>query len=117
MLSRKPSACLGRGERRFAYGVTDYSGAPPGLVRESFARAEEVAPAARKLLGCYLWDYGANQPLPLDRLAYQCETGLDWLKQSRLDGIIFLASCICDLRLEAVEWTRNWISQLSRAPA
>jgi hypothetical protein len=71
-----------------------------------------VAPAARKLLGCYLWDYGANQPLPLDRLAYQCETGLDWLKQSRLDGIIFLASCICDLGLEAVEWTRQWIAQV-----
>jgi len=26
--------------------------------------------------------------------------------------MIFLASCICDLDLEAVEWTRAWIDQV-----
>jgi hypothetical protein len=41
----------------------------------------------------------------------QCRIGLDWLRQGRIEGIIFLASCICDLGLEAVEWTREWIGK------
>ena len=28
------------------------------------------------------------------------------------EGMIFLASCICDLKLEAVEWTRQWIQKV-----
>ena len=42
----------------------------------------------------------------------QCELGLEWLKQGRIDGMIFLASCICDLDLETVEWTRKWIQKV-----
>jgi hypothetical protein len=26
--------------------------------------------------------------------------------------MIFLASCLCDLELEAVEWTRDWIAKV-----
>ena len=35
-----------------------------------------------------------------------------WLRQGRIEGMIFLASCICDLELEAVEWTRRWIAEV-----
>jgi len=83
---------------------------------ENFARAEALASAARKVLGCYMWDYGANQPLPLERMAYQCETGLQWLKEGRIQGMILLASCVCDLGLEAVEWTREWIRRVGDQP-
>jgi len=30
--------------------------------------------------------------------------------------MIFLASCICDLDLEAVEWTRDWIAARGPQP-
>ena len=33
-------------------------------------------------------------------------------RQGRIDGMIFLASCLCDLGLEAVEWTRAWIADV-----
>jgi hypothetical protein len=42
----------------------------------------------------------------------QCLLGLEWLRKGRIEGMIFLASCICDLNLEAVEWTRNWIREV-----
>ena len=29
-----------------------------------------------------------------------------------IDGVIFLASCICDLELQTVEWTRQWIAEV-----
>ena len=75
-------------------------------------RLEEVAPRCGRVLGCYLWDYGAKKPMPLELLWHQCEVGLRWLRQGRIEGMIFLASCLCDLELEAVEWTRNWIAQV-----
>jgi len=79
---------------------------------ENFARVEALAPHLRKVLGCYMWDYGEGRPMPLRRMAYQCETGLAWLREGRIDGMIFLASCICDMNLEAVEWTRQWIARV-----
>jgi hypothetical protein len=75
----------------------------------NLSRVEELAPEAGRLLGCYLWDYGRKQPMPLRLLERECEQGLAWLRSGRIEGLIFLASCICDLGLEAVEWARQWI--------
>jgi hypothetical protein len=81
-------------------------------LKGNLERLETVAPRCGRVLGCYLWDYGRKQPMPLDLIRHQCESGLHWLQQGRIDGMIFLASCLCDLELEAVEWTRNWIAQV-----
>ncbi len=78
-------------------------------LEKNFRKVEELAPSCRKILGCYMYDYGNHKPMPVDLMKYQCELGLDWLRNGRIDGMIFLASCICDLELEAVEWTRQWI--------
>lgn len=77
---------------------------------DSFARFGEIVGRKRKVLGLYMWDYGAHQPIPVDAMKQQCETGLCWLREGRIDGMIFLASCICDLGLDAVEWSRKWIA-------
>jgi hypothetical protein len=78
----------------------------------SLERLQQVAPKCGKVLGCYLWDYGKKKPMPLSLMQHQCEVGLRWLKEGQIEGIIFLASCLCDLELEAVEWTRHWITQV-----
>lgn len=79
-------------------------------LEENFARLEALTPAGcRKMLGLYMWDYGSHAPLPLDLMQHQCALAGRWLAEGRVDGLIFLASCICDLELEAVEWTREWI--------
>ena len=81
-------------------------------LEEGFGRAEQAAPKARKVLGCYMWDYGGQKPMPMPLMQEQCQLGLEWLRKGRIAGMIFLASCICDLNLEAVEWTRNWIREV-----
>ena len=77
----------------------------------SFDRLEKLAPKHGKLLGCYLWDFGTAKPMPLDLMKKQCELGRKWLEQGRIEGMIFLASNVCDLELETVEWTRKWIQR------
>ena len=81
-------------------------------LEHDFEVVEALAPSCGKVLGCYMWDYGIKQPMPVERMKEQCEIGLRWLTEGRIEGMVFLASCICDLDLEAVEWTRRWIAEV-----
>jgi hypothetical protein len=81
----------------------------------NFEKTEKLAPAAKKVLGCYMWDYGTSNPMPVEAMRHQCEVGHRWLTQGRIDGMIFLASCICDIGIETVEWTRKWIQRVGDA--
>jgi hypothetical protein len=85
-------------------------------LERNFEAVEKLGPRAGKLLGCYMWDYGQNQPMPVARMQQQCALGLRWLREGRIEGMIFLATCICDLELEAVEWTRRWIEEVGEQP-
>jgi hypothetical protein len=78
----------------------------------NFEKCENLTPKSKKMLGLYLWDYGAKQPMPLDRMKMQAEKGLAWLREGRVQALIFLASCICDLELDTVEWSRAWIREV-----
>lgn len=81
-------------------------------LEEGFSKCEQAAPRARKVLGCYMWDYGDQKPLPVSLMQKQCNLGLEWLRKGRIEGMIFLASCICDMNLETVDWARNWIREV-----
>ncbi len=80
-----------------------------GKLEANFARCEQLTPGKRRVLGCYMWDYGEGKPMPTELMEYQCRLGRKMLEDGRIEGMIFLASCICDMDLEAVEWTRRWI--------
>ncbi|MBM3264340.1 MAG: hypothetical protein FJY97_13065 [candidate division Zixibacteria bacterium] len=98
--------------------ITYWTWQAPDLWRleQDFARLEELTPGKRKILGCYMWDYGNSRPIGTGVMRHQCELALHWLKGGRIEGIIFLASCICDLDIEAVEWTRDWIAKVGDRP-
>jgi hypothetical protein len=81
-------------------------------LEQNLSRLEDHMPHSRKVLGCYMWDYGENRPMPLDLMQHQCNLGLKWLREGRIEGMVFVASCICDMGLEAVEWTRKWIQEV-----
>ena len=81
-------------------------------LERNFACLEKMAPTKRKMLGLYMWDFGVGAPVPVDVMEHQCRTGLQWLKEGRIDGLIFLASGLADLDLETVEWSRNWIAEV-----
>ncbi|MFO0889400.1 MAG: hypothetical protein U0790_09705 [Isosphaeraceae bacterium] len=72
-------------------------------------RLERIVRPRPILLGCYLYDYGAGRPMSVERMKRQCELGLKWLQEGRIEGMIFLASNVCDLGLPSVQWTRDWI--------
>jgi hypothetical protein len=81
-------------------------------LEENLARYREIMPESRTLLGLYMWDFGTHRPMPLDAMRHQCEVGLRWLREGQVEGLIFLATNLCDLELEAVEWVRGWVQSL-----
>ena len=79
----------------------------------NFEKICQLFPRARKVLGCYMWDYlGEKRPIPIPLMQLQCELGLKWLKAGRIEGISFIASPMCDMDVEAVEWTRHWVQRV-----
>jgi hypothetical protein len=80
-------------------------------LEDNFARYEKLAPGKRTLLGIYMWDFGKEKPMPLEMMEKQCRLALQWLRAGRIEGMIFVGTNICDLDLEAVNWTRRWIAE------
>lgn len=85
-------------------------------LENNFEKLEKLIAPKPVILGCYMYDYGGTRPISAEQMKYQCELGLQWLKDGRIDGIIFLASNICDQELDAVEWTRKWIESVGNDP-
>jgi hypothetical protein len=94
--------------------VTLWTGRPEDLAQldANLARVEKLAPRQQKMLGCYVVDYSTKQGTPLQAMKFQCETGLRWLRQGRIQGIIFLGNTTMDLGFESVDWTREWIRNI-----
>jgi hypothetical protein len=67
------------------------------------SRLEAAVKRPRIVLGCDFWDFVNRAPVPVALMEYQCNLGLEWLQQGRIDGMI-------------VEWTREWIAAVGDSP-
>lgn len=76
----------------------------------NFAAYRKLAPARRTLLGIYMWDFGDKKPIPIPLMEHQCRLGLQWLQRGEIEGLIFHCTPLCDMKLEAVEWSKDWIA-------
>jgi hypothetical protein len=85
-------------------------------LEKNFALYRKLVPGKRTLLGIYMWDFGHSQPLPMELMQMQCETALKWLKEGNIEGMIFLASNICDMPIDAVKWSKKWIAEHGDEP-
>jgi hypothetical protein len=77
-------------------------------------KLEKIRPRTRKGLGCYMWDFLNHRPVSVRQMELQCKAGLEWLTKGRVSHMIFLASSMCDVGLEVVDWTRQWIQQAGK---
>lgn len=80
-------------------------------LEKNFALYRRLIPQKRTLLGIYMWDFCMGKPISLDKMELQCELGRQWLREGKIEGMIFLATNICDLGLDAVAWSKDWIAR------
>ena len=82
----------------------------------NLSKLEKLAPKTRILLGCYTSDYDKKRTpwwtdLPVPTMQHQCEVGLRWLREGRIEGIIIYGTAM-DLNWKSVEWARAWIQKV-----
>lgn len=77
----------------------------------NFAAYRKIAPTKPTLLGIYMWDFGEKKTIPVSLMEHQCRLGLEWLKQGQIEGLIFHCTPLCGMKLEAVEWSKDWIAR------
>jgi hypothetical protein len=81
-------------------------------LKTNFQKAKQLAHGKPIMAGCYMYDFGNQKPISVSRMQSQCEEYYRWIKSGEIEGIIFCGSCVADLDLEAVKWTKGWISKI-----
>lgn len=77
----------------------------------NFTAYRKIQPNKRTLLGIYMWDFGEKKTIPVSLMEHQCKLALQWLKSGQIEGMIFHCTPLCGMKLEAVEWSKDWISR------
>ena len=80
-------------------------------LEQNFTAYRKIAPKVRTRLGIYMWDFGGTRELPLDLMKHQLDLAERWLKSGEVEGLIFHCTPLCDMNMEAVEFSRRWIEQ------
>jgi hypothetical protein len=84
---------------------------------KSLAALEAIAPKHRRIaLGMYVWDYSHTRPMPLELMRHQCELGLRWLKEKRIQELIFLGNGSLDIGAPSAEFSRDWVAKVGHEP-
>jgi len=86
-------------------------------LEETLMALEAVAPKKRRIaLGLYMWDYPNKRPVPLELMQLQCEQGLNWLKEGRVQELVFLGNTMLDLGAPSGAFSREWIAKVGTQP-
>lgn len=74
-------------------GITfwTWSGSNLEKFRQNFASFCSMTPGKRRLLGCYLYNYGEGSPFTREDMSFQLNCYLEVIRKGEADGIIFLS--------------------------
>ena len=81
-------------------------------LEQNLARLEKLKPGGRVSLGCYLWDFYNQCPVSIPKMDHQCNLGLKWLQEGRIESITLLSNTVMDIGTESPAWTRRWIQEV-----
>jgi hypothetical protein len=99
-----------------ALSMSTWETAELANLEANLTKLEKLAPKSRILLSCYTAEFEAKRtpawtPLPVPAMQHQCEVGLRWLRQGRIDGLRFYGNFL-DFEWDAMRWAREWIQKV-----
>ena len=86
-----------------------WSGSDLTALEGNFRKYREIAPSKPTLLGIYMWNFGEKKPLEMRFMEHQLDTALRLFKEGEIEGLIFHCTPLCNKKLPAVEYCREWI--------
>lgn len=78
-------------------------------LEENLAKLKELAPGKKIFVGCYMWDYGNKCEMPEEKMQLQLDTYYKWLKEGKIEGVVFCSNCCADLGLKASDMVRDFV--------
>ena len=81
------------------------------ILKDNFKKYRDIVPDKPTLLGTYMWDFGNSKPITLELMKLQLDFALEQFRQGQIEGMIFHCTPLCDLGLEAVEYSKKWIAE------
>lgn len=63
----------------------------------------------RRLIGCYLYDFGGEKPSAGESVIYQLDKSHGFILSGQTEGVILHTNAVADLGFEGVEAARKWI--------
>ena len=78
-------------------------------LEKNFKAFRDICPDVRVRLGVYMWNFNNKAVIPLELMKHQLDCAHRWLISGEVEGLIFHCTPLCDMGLEAVEYSRRWI--------
>lgn len=69
------------------------------------------SPTQKRLVGCYLYDFGNSRPIQPETVRYQLDRNLSYLQDGKIDGIILHTNAIGDMGFDAYDEAKHWVDQ------
>jgi hypothetical protein len=63
----------------------------------------------KRLIGCYLYDFGNQRELPAETVRYQLDKNLTYIKEGKIDGVILHTNAVGGMGFEAYEEAKRWV--------
>lgn len=63
--------------------------------------------------GCYMWNFPKAKPISRELMELQLDTYYQWLKEGKIEGIIFCHNYLVDLDIDAIYQVKEWINRHS----
>ncbi|MBE7025917.1 MAG: hypothetical protein E7408_07690, partial [Ruminococcaceae bacterium] len=70
-------------------------------LEENLTKLKDLSSGQKIMAGCYMWDYGNHKEMPAELMQLQLDTYYKWLKEGKIEGVIFCSNCCADLKLAA----------------
>lgn len=80
-------------------------------LEKNFRAFRAICPDVRIRLGIYMWNFNDKAEIPLELMKHQLDCAHRWLISGEVEGLIFHCTPLCDMKLEAVDYSRRWIDQ------
>ena len=85
-------------------------------LEKNYEAFRKICPHVRVRLGVYMWNFNNKTIIPQELMKYQLDCAYRWLKSGAVEGLIFHCTPLCDMGLEAVEYSRRWIDKHAEEP-
>ena len=81
------------------------------LINEKFEVFKELTPNNRRMLGCYLWNFGERRPATRDAVLWQLDRYREILYSGEAEGVVLHTNTMADLDLDAYDAVIEWLEK------